>query len=58
MNTSFGNIVDEFFENLRSEDIPDDIIIKLKGLLDFPDDINDNDIVDVITDCTVEIDHD
>ena len=51
MSTSFGNILDEFFENLESEHLPKDIIDKLKVLLDVPSDINDNDIIDVIMKC-------
>jgi hypothetical protein len=58
MSTSFGNILDEFFENLESEHLPKDIIDKLKVLLDVPSDINDNDIIDVITKCVTNNDSD
>jgi hypothetical protein len=57
MSTSFGNILDEFFENLESEHLPKDIIDKLKVLLDVPSDINDNDIIDVITKCVTDNDN-
>ena len=57
MSTSFGNILDEFFENLESEHLPKDIIDKLKVLLDVPGDINDNDIIDFITKCVTDIDN-
>jgi hypothetical protein len=56
MSTSFGNILDEFFENLESEHLPKDIIDKLKVLLDVPNDFNDNDIIDVITKCVTNND--
>jgi hypothetical protein len=56
MSASFGNILDEFIENLESEHLPKDIIDKLKVLLDVPSDINDNDIIDVITKCVTNND--
>jgi len=57
MSTSFGNILDEFFENLESEHLPTDIIDKLKVLLDVRSDINDNDIIDVITKSVTDYDN-
>ena len=57
MSRSFGNILDEFFENLESEHLPKDIIDKLKVLMDEPSDINDNDIIDVITKCVTHNDN-
>jgi hypothetical protein len=57
MSTSFGDILDEFFENLEFEHLPKDIIDKLKVLLDAPSDINDNDIIDVITKCVTDNDN-
>jgi len=57
MSTSFGNILDEFFENLESEHLPKDIIDKLKVLLDVRSDINDNDIIDVITKSVTDYDN-
>jgi hypothetical protein len=57
MSTSFGNILDEFFENLEYEHLPKDIIDNLKVLLDLPSDINDNDIIDVITKCVTDNDN-
>ena len=56
MNTSFGNILDEFFENLESEHLPKDIIDKLKVLLDVPSDTNDYYIIDVIMKCVTDND--
>ena len=56
MNTSFGNILDEFFENLESEHLPKDIIDKLKVLMDVPSDINSNEIIDVMTKCVTDND--
>jgi len=57
MSTSIGNILDEFFENLESEHLPQDIIDKLKVLLDVRSDINDNDIIDVITKSVTDYDN-
>ena len=57
MSTSFGNILDEFFENLESERLPKDMIDKLKVLMDVPSDINDNNIIDVITKCVTDNDN-
>lgn len=57
MSTSFGNILDEFFENLESEHLPKDIIDKLKVLLDVPSDINSNEIIDVMTKCVTDNDN-
>ena len=57
MSTSFGSILDEFFENLESEHLPKEIIDKLKVLLDVPSDINENDIIDVITKCVTDNDN-
>ena len=57
MSKSFGNTLDEFFENLESEHLPKDIIDKLKVLLDVPSDINDNDIIEVITKCVSDNDN-